>query len=97
MKHDSRRRLFWPHLDRLDQRDVDGAAVTDPDRMQAAIAAIRATPVSDDANTMRLYLKRCEDEGRRPTVHGIGWNRERAELALVELKARGFIESPGAA
>lgn len=67
--------------------------MSDPDRMQAAIDAIRATPVSDDANAMLLCLGRCEDEGRQPNIRDLGWDRERVERALVELTVRGFIES----
>ena len=69
--------------------------MTDDERMQAAIDAIRATPVSDDANAMLEYLAKCGDAGKQPNIRDLGWDRHRAELALVELRARGFIENPG--
>ena len=68
--------------------------MTHDERMQAAIDAIRATPVSDDANAMLLYLDRCANAARPPCIRDIGWHPRRAELALIELTARGFIEPP---
>lgn len=63
----------------------------DPDRVEHAIDTIRSMPVSDDASTMLHYLYDCENAGKQPNIHDLGWDRERAQLALVELKARGFI------
>ncbi len=64
------------------------------DHAQAAVDAILAMPVSDDANAMLTYLARCERDGRQPNIYDLGWDRHRAELALVELRVRGFIGTP---
>lgn len=65
----------------------------DAERGQQAVDAILATPVSQDAMTMMVFLGKCEDDGIRPNINALGWDRHRAELALIELKVRGFIQN----
>lgn len=62
-----------------------------PDRVQSAIDAIRSSPVSGDENTMLLYIYDCASVGKHPNIKELGWDRQRAEIALVCLKVRGFI------